>query len=150
MAIRREVVTAVLLLATVQRITVLFGQPAPSQDDVLRQAEADLKNGRIEDARQALAQALEKDPSWIAAHTLLGRISLQSDELDKAAAEFTLSLRLGDDAAKNAQYGMGIVLLQESAYKDAVALLTAAVEEAVDSWRQIHASFFFLEKACMV
>ena len=105
-----------------------LGQAAPSRDDVLRQAEADLKNGHIEDARQSLTQALGKDPSWIVAHILLGRISLQSDELDKAAAEFTTALLLGDDDAKNAQYGMGLVLLQKSAYKDAVALLTAAVE----------------------
>jgi len=119
---------AVLLLATVPALTAQLGQPAPSQDDVLRQAETDLKNGHIEDARQSLTQALGKDPSWIVAHILLGRISLQSDELDKAAAEFTTALLLGDDDAKNAQYGMGLVLLQKSAYKDAVALLTAAVE----------------------
>jgi Flp pilus assembly protein TadD len=140
MAVSREVVTtvlenarlprllAVLLLAAVQALTALLGQAVPYQDDVLRQAETDLKNGRIEDARQALTQALEKDPSWTVAHILLGRISLQSDELDKAAAEFTLALRLGDDAAKNAQYGMGLVLLQKPAYKDAVTFLTAAVE----------------------
>jgi hypothetical protein len=115
-------------LVTVSTVTALLGQPAPSQDDVLRQAETDLKNGRIEDARQSLTQALGKDASWVAAHILLGRIFLQSDELDKAAAEFALALRLGDDPAKNAQYGMGLVLLQKSVYKDAAALLTAAVE----------------------
>jgi tetratricopeptide (TPR) repeat protein len=119
---------AVLLLATVPALAAQLGQSAPSQDDVLRQAETDLKNGHIEDARQSLTRALERDPSWIVAHILLGRISLQSDELDKAAAEFTLALHLGDDAAKNAQYGMGLVLLQKSAYKDAVTFLSAAVE----------------------
>ena len=140
MAVSRVVVTAVAekstsprfvavpLVITFLTITALLGQPAPSPDDVLRQAETDLKNGRIEDARQSLTQALGKDASWIAAHILLGRLSLQSDELDKAAAEFTLALRLGDDAAKNAQYGMGLVLLQKSAYKDAAAMLTAAVD----------------------
>jgi tetratricopeptide (TPR) repeat protein len=140
MGVRHEAITAVsenarparllaaLLLATVPALAAVPGQPGNSKDDVLRQAETDLKNGRIEDARHSLTQALEKAPSWIVAHILLGRIDLQSDELDKAAAEFTLALRLGDDPAKNAQYGMGLVLLQKSAYKDAVAFLTAAVE----------------------
>jgi len=140
MGVSREVLTAVsdnarvprlmgvLLLATVQALAALLGQAAPSEDDVLRQAQTDLNKGRLENARQSLTQALQKDPSWTVAHILLGRISLQSDELNKAAAEFTLAIRLGDDAAKNAQYGMGLVLLQKFAYKDAVAFLAAAVE----------------------
>lgn len=140
MAVSCEVITAITekgkssrfvavpLQITVLTITALLGQPAPSQNDILRQAETDLKNGRIDDARQSLTQALRKDASWMAAHILLGRLFLQSDELDKAAAEFNLALRLGDDAAKNAQYGMGLLLLQKSSYKDAAAMLTAAVE----------------------
>jgi tetratricopeptide (TPR) repeat protein len=139
MGVSREVVTAVsdncrvprlpgvLLLAAIPALAALLGHPAPSQDDVLRQAQTDINKGRIENARQSLTQALKKDPSWTPAHILLGRICIQSDDLDKAAAEFTLAIRLGDDAAKNAEYGMGLVLLQKSAYKDAVPFLTAAV-----------------------
>jgi tetratricopeptide (TPR) repeat protein len=117
-----------LVLAAFPALAAQLGQPALSQNEVLRRAETDLKKGRIGDARQSLTEALERDPSWISAHILLGRISLQSDELDQAAAQFATALRLGDDATKNAQYGMGLVLLQKSAYQEAFPFLNAAVE----------------------
>lgn len=129
----------IMVLATIPPLTLLLGQSAPSRDDILRQAETDLKRGRVEEARQSLTHALEKDPSWITAYILLGRISLQSDNLERASMEFTAALRLGDDALKNARYGLGLVLLQKAAYKDAAALLTVAAEAQPNDLARLYA-----------
>lgn len=152
---------AVMLLAVTSPVcAALMGQAGKTQDDLLRQAESDFSNGRLENAlekcRNALAQnpssayayylmgaveelqgareeaqkslshALQIDASLVSARILLGRILLQAEKLDEAAAEFTTAVQAGDDASKNAQYGMGLVLLEQSRYREAIPFLTAA------------------------
>ena len=84
------------------------------------------RQGARETAQRSLAHALKIDSSLIPARILLGRIYLQSEKFDEAAVEFSLGMHAGDDVAKNAQYGMGLVLLERSQYEEALPFLTAA------------------------
>ena len=86
------------------------------------------RRGSREEARQSLLQALHIDASLLPARILLGRILLASEKLDEAEVEFSAAVKSGDDAVKNAQYGLGLVLLARSRSKEALPHLSAAWE----------------------
>jgi tetratricopeptide (TPR) repeat protein len=119
-------------------------RPNVRQVDSLKQAQAELANGRLDkalencrkaiqlnpdsslayfflgaiqdrlgaydQARLAVTRSLEIDPSRVAARILLGRIYLRSARPDEAAAEFEKGIQGGDNAVKDATFGLGPIL----------------------------------------
>jgi tetratricopeptide (TPR) repeat protein len=86
------------------------------------------RRGARQEARQALLCATKLEPSLVPAHLHLGRIYLQSQELEPAAEEFRTVIRLGDNASADAHYGLGLALNAGSKYLEALPNLRAAVE----------------------
>jgi Tfp pilus assembly protein PilF len=84
--------------------------------------------GAYDQARLAVTRSLEIDPSRVAARILLGRIYLRSARPDEAAAEFEKGIQGGDNAVKDATFGLGLVLLVKSQYREALPHLTVAVK----------------------
>jgi tetratricopeptide (TPR) repeat protein len=141
-------------------------QPVARQVDLLRQAQADLASGRLDEALEncrtaiqqhpdsslayfllgaiedrrgahqqaesALLRSLEIDPSRVPAHILLGRIYLRSGKVNEAGAEFEKAVQAGDNPVKDANFGLGLVLLMKSQYKEALPYLTVAVKAQPD------------------
>jgi len=86
------------------------------------------RKGAREDAKISLLQAIRLDGSLLPARILLGRILLAGEKLDEAEAQFSAALKNGDDGSRNAQYGLGLVLLEQSRSKEALPHLAAAWE----------------------
>src|SRR5260370_20956654 len=76
------------------------------------------QRGAHQEARMSLIRSLKIEPSRVEAHILLGRIYLRSGQADEAGAEFKTALYMGDNSVKDANFGLGVVLLVKSQYKD--------------------------------
>jgi Flp pilus assembly protein TadD len=85
------------------------------------------RQGSYDQARSALIRSLEIDPSRVAARILLGRIYLRSGKSNEAEAEFEKGIQGGDNPVKDANFGLGLVFLLKSQYKEALPYLTIAV-----------------------
>ena len=86
------------------------------------------RRGAHQEARQAFQRSSQLDPSFTAPHIYLGRIYYQSRHLDEAAAEFRSAIHLGDNASASAHYGLGLVLLAQSKFEEALPDLKAAIK----------------------
>jgi tetratricopeptide (TPR) repeat protein len=98
-----------------------------------RSAQALYLLGKIHDgrgdqqkAKQALFEALKLSPTHIPSHNYLGNIFLRTNEWAEATKEFQASVRLGDTSG-TARYGLGLVLIGQSKYAQALPHLLAAV-----------------------
>jgi tetratricopeptide (TPR) repeat protein len=85
------------------------------------------RRGVLKEARQALLRSSKLDPSFLATHIYLGRMYLRSGKPDQAAAEFQAGVRLGDNGAADAHYGLGLALNAQTQYEEALPNLRAAV-----------------------
>ncbi len=86
------------------------------------------RRGAVEEARQALRRSVELDPRRVEVHIYLGQLYLNSKQLDGAEAEFQSAVKLGDDAEAEGRFGLALVLVSKSQYKEALPYLTAAVD----------------------
>lgn len=84
------------------------------------------RRGKQGEAQRALIEALKLDPSDLESHLALGRIYLQSRMLSDAAREFQAAINLGDSVGRGV-YGLGLALVGEQKYREALPLLAAAV-----------------------
>jgi Flp pilus assembly protein TadD len=85
------------------------------------------ERGAQREAREALRQSLNLDPSRVAAHISLARLYFQSKDFAAAAQQFDAAVRLGDSSGV-ARYGLGLVMLAQSRYAVALPHLESAVE----------------------
>src|SRR6516165_5536876 len=85
------------------------------------------RRGAVEESRKALRRSLELDPGRVDAHIYLGESLLHDKQFDQARAVFQSALQLGDDADAEAHFGLALVLISESKYREALPYLTAAV-----------------------
>ncbi len=85
------------------------------------------ERGAQEEARKALRQSLNLDSSRVATHIFLARLYFQSKDLADAAQQFEAAVKLGDSTGV-ARYGLGLVMVAQSRYAEALPHLEAAVE----------------------
>jgi tetratricopeptide (TPR) repeat protein len=85
-----------------------------------------LDQGRIEEARAEIAEALQLSPRYADAHGNLGVILTAQGRLDEAIAHYNELLRLKPDSA-DAHFNLGVVLVRQRRLDDAVVQFTEAV-----------------------
>jgi tetratricopeptide (TPR) repeat protein len=98
---------------------------AGSGDELIRQGEAQLKAGQIEEAIETLRQAVAADPGSSLAYTRLGGAQVLHQEYDPGIESFKQAIVL-DGKNADAFVGMAIAYLHSSRYP----LARAALEEA--------------------
>jgi Flp pilus assembly protein TadD len=85
------------------------------------------ERGAQEEAMKALRRSLQLDPSRVATHIFLAKLYFQSKNFAAAAQQFEAAMKLGDSTGV-ARYGLGLVMLAQSRYAEALPHLELAVE----------------------
>jgi len=83
--------------------------------------------GKPEEAKEAWLKAIQISPQSVDAHLALGKLYLDTNNLNDATQEFQTALKLGDFHGR-AQYGLALALIGESKFQTALPHLQAAVE----------------------
>jgi len=94
-------------------------------------ANAFMRDGKLQEAREALGRALTEDLSFYIAHQRMAALSLLAGDTATAISEYELAVQLNnDDAPLRAEYG--IVLVRLGKYGEAEPHLLRAIE--VEPW----------------
>ena len=96
-------------------------------------ASADILHGRIESARKELSRALNVAPHYGVALATQGAVDLQVGNIDGAAKAFQQAME--DDPTLGAAYvGLGMVLIAQGRFKEALIPLDHATSLLPGSW----------------
>jgi len=87
----------------------------------------DLERGQDQEAKNALVKSVTADSSRIATHIALGKVYLSLRDWKPAAEQFQMANDLGDSTGSG-HFGLGVALLRESQYSQALLHLQKAVE----------------------
>jgi tetratricopeptide (TPR) repeat protein len=92
-----------------------------------------LVEGRIDKAQKEIANALHESPSCAAAIDIQGAIYLRTGRLDDAADEFQKAID-ADSTIGQGYVGLGIILISQHRYKEALVPLDRAASLLPSSW----------------
>jgi len=85
------------------------------------------ERGAPKEAIEAMRHSLQLDPSRLASHVFLAKLYFQSKDFAAATQQFEAAVKLGDRTGV-ARYGLGLVMLAQARYREALPQLEAAVE----------------------
>lgn len=129
----------VLLGSLAVGLTGCWEQPEQSRQQLLSQAEADLKAGKFHKALSELNQVLQDDPNNVRVHVDLGWVYLYTGQLEKASAEVLMAEKL-NDSEKNPglHYLKGAVYARLEQWVDALEAYNEALKGDINN-PQLHA-----------